>query len=403
MSREKNFLVEKIKNFPDTPGVYLFFGVGGKILYIGKATSLRSRVRSYFSADIINTRGPVIVSMLEAARRVDFIQTDSVLEALLLEAELIKKHKPKHNTELKDDKSFNFVVITKEDFPRVLLVREKLLREGGYQATFGPFPSGGILRDAMKIVRKIFPFRDTCVPKIGKLCFNAQIGLCPGVCSGLVTKKEYAKSIRNIALFFKGRKKDLVKKLEKEMKDFAKREEFEKATVVKKTLFALSHIRDVSLLKNDPIIFLKEFRVECYDVAHISGAFTVGVMTVVERGELKKSEYRKFKIKRKNEVNDIAHLREILERRLGHLEWSFPNLVVVDGGAAQKNIAEAVLIKHGIKIPVVGVVKDEHHRPKEIIGDQSLVRRYEKEILLGNSEAHRFAIMYHKKLRGKIA
>jgi excinuclease ABC subunit C len=137
-------------------------------------------------------------------------------------------------------------------------------------------------------------------------------------------------------------------------------------------------------------------------VAHISGAFTVGVMTVAEDGEAKKSEYRKFKIKETKGVNDTAHLREILERRLEHSEWHFPNLIVVDGGTAQKNAAEAALLKYGMQIPVLGVVKDERHRPKEIIGDQTLARKYEKEILLCNSEAHRFAITYHKKLREKI-
>jgi len=404
---------ENIKKLPDTPGVYFFKDAKGKILYIGKATSLRSRVRSYFSADIINTRGPVIVAMLENAKKVDFIQTDSVLEALLLEAELIKKHKPKHNTDLKDDKSFNFVVITKEDFPRVLLIRERQLYKGSpcklqglpLLSQFGPFPNGGMLREAMKLVRKIFPFRDKCTPGIGKPCFNAQIGLCPGVCAGSVTKQEYAKSIHNITLFFKGRKKDLVKKLEKEMKELAKKEKFEKASEIKKTLFALSHIHDVSLLKRDSHLEVQppsDYRIECYDVAHISGAFTVGVMTVVEDGEAKKSEYRKFKIKEVKGVNDTAHLREVLERRLGHPEWRYPNLIAVDGGIAQKNLAESVLLKYGIQIPVLGVVKDERHRPKEIIGDQTLARKYEKEILLSNSEAHRFAITYHKKLREEI-
>ncbi|MBI2120016.1 MAG: GIY-YIG nuclease family protein [Parcubacteria group bacterium] len=405
-------ILQKIKTLPDAPGVYFFKDARGKILYIGKATSLRSRVRSYFSEGLINTRGPLIVAMLENAKKVDFTQTDSVLEALLLEAELIKKHKPKHNTDLKDDKSFNFVVITKEDFPRVLLIRERNLLGGEtskYKNIFGPFPHGGILREAMKLVRKIFPFRDKCVPGAGKPCFNAQIGLCPGVCSGAITKKEYAKTIRNITLFFKGRKKDLVKKLEKEMKDLAKKEKFEKAAGIKKTLFTLSHIQDVSLLKNDmrgQFAYANDtralFRVECYDVAHISGAFTVGVMTVVEDGEAKKSDYRKFKIKAVKGVNDVAHLKEVLERRFGHPEWRSPNLIAVDGSTAQKNAAESVLEKYGIKIPIVGVVKDERHRPREIIGDQALARRYEKEILLGNSEAHRFAITYHKKLRNAL-
>ncbi len=398
-------LSEQIKKLPDTPGVYFFKDAHGTILYIGKATSLRDRVRSYFSKDILATRGPLIAQMLELAAKVDYEKTDSVLEALILEAELIRKHKPKHNTDLKDDKSWNYVVITKEEYPKVLFVRERVLEPEKYAYFFGPFTNGGQLKEGMKIIRKIFPFRDTCVPNSGKPCFNAQIGLCPGVCSGVVSQKEYAKNIKNLALFFQGKKKSLVGKLEREMKALAKKELFEKANAVKKTIFALSHIQDVSLLKRNNHLAVKppsEMRIECYDVAHISGAFTVGVMTVVENGEAKKSEYRKFKIKETKGVNDTAHLGEMLSRRLEHSEWPFPKMIIVDGSLAQKNTAERLLEKYGYKIPVLGVVKDEHHRPRNIIGDQKLARLHEKEILLGNSEAHRFAIAYHKKLRGRI-
>jgi len=399
-------ITEQIKKLPDAPGVYFFKNARGTILYIGKATSLRDRVRSYFSSDILTARGPLIAQMLELAVRVDHEKTDSVLEALLLEAELIKKNKPKYNTDLKDDKSWNYVVVTKEEFPRVLLVRERVLQPENYADFFGPFPNGGQLKEAMRIARKIFPFRDSCSPNAGKPCFNAQIGLCPGVCSGSVSKKEYARTIRNIVLFFQGKKKSLLLKLEKEMRSFAKKEEFENASTVKKTIFALSHIQDISLLKRSHPLEVQppdRMRIECYDVAHISGAFTVGVMTVVEDGEVKKGEYRKFKLKMDAGVNDTARLREMLLRRIEHSEWRFPNMVIVDGSVAQKNTADNVLEKYGYRIPVLGVVKDEHHRPRNIIGDQTLARRYEKEILLGNSEAHRFAIAYHKKLRDDIS
>ena len=391
---------------PDSPGVYFFEDSRGAILYIGKATSLRDRVRSYFSSDILATRGPLIAQMLELATTVEYEKTDSVLEALILEAELVKNHKPKYNTDLKDDKSWNYVVITKEDFPRVLVVRERTLQPDEYVSFFGPFTNGAQLKEAMKIARKIFPFRDSCTPslsgKSGKPCFNAQIGLCPGVCAGTVSKKEYARTIRNIALFFQGRKKNLLAKLEKEMKVCAKKEDFEKAGKIKKTIFALSHIRDISLLKRNNRLDVRRpngIRMECYDVAHTSGTFTVGAMSVVENGEAKTGDYRKFKIRETAGANDVAHLREMLLRRLEHPEWRFPNLIVVDGGMAQKNAAENILQKYGYKIPVLGVVKDEHHRPRKIIGDQILARKYENEILLGNSEAHRFAISYHKKLR----
>jgi excinuclease ABC subunit C len=395
-------IIEQIKKFPDSPGVYFFKDAKGMILYIGKATSLRDRVRSYFSSDIMTTRGPLIAQMLELAMRVDFEKTDSVLEALILEAELIRKHKPDHNTDLKDDKSWNYVVITKEDFPKVLLVRERVLKPENYKFYFGPFTNGSQLKEAMRIVRKIFPFRDACVPPSpggsGKPCFNAQLGLCPGVCTGAISKTEYAKTIRNIVFFFRGKKKVLVSKLNKEMKTLAKAEEFEKALLLKKTIFALSHIHDVSLLKRETKS-ASVARIECYDIAHLGGTDTVGAMSVVENGEAVRSEYRRFKIKNATGSNDTLHLSEMFERRLAHNEWPMPKIIAVDGGVAQMNVMLKILTKYEMKIPVVGIVKDEHHRAKIILGDQEIVRRYEKEILLADSEAHRFAIGYHKKLR----
>ncbi|MDO8572410.1 MAG: GIY-YIG nuclease family protein [bacterium] len=412
------------KKLPREPGVYFFTGAGGKILYIGKATSIRERVRSYFGKDVANTRGPQIVSMIEKAKIIKFQKTDSVLEALILEAELIRKHRPLYNTKEKDDRSFNHIVITDEDFPRVLIIRARELQTKNYKlkTIFGPFPRGGILKDATKIIRKIFPFRDTCVPAttlmaqvglpgIGRPCFNRQIGLCPGVCTGEISPEEYRARIKNLKLFLRGRKKDVVRNLTKEMRALSKRQEFEKAGEIKRTLFALTHIQDIALLKRHLSIqseALDGFRIEAYDVAHISGKYLVGVMTVVEDGETAKDEYRKFKIKSFQGVDDTRALKEVLERRLAHPEWQYPKLIVVDGGKAQKNAAEVVLRAAGVSIPVVGVVKDEHHRPKEILGIAkvrpwgALRSDLEHSILLANSEAHRFAIKYHREVRGKM-
>jgi len=400
--------MEKIKvKLPETPGVYIFLGANNKeIFYIGKATSLRARVASYFRADLVSTRGPIISGMVEKARSIDFIETDSVLEALILEAALIKKHQPPYNTKEKDNKSFNYVVITKEDFPRVITMRGRELETkiDSVKYSFGPFPQGSVLREALKIVRKIFPFRDKCKTNSSKPCFNAQIGLCPGVCAGLITKTEYAKTIRRIKLFFEGKKKTLINGLERDMKISAKNLKFEDAGKIKKMIFALNHIQDVALLKADYLSHrtaLCEFRIEAYDVAHISGTNVVGVMVVVEDNEPKKSEYRKFKIKTSTN-DDNASLREILERRFNHPEWPMPKLIVVDGGKAQVNTAEKAIREWGIRIPVVGVVKDDRHKPKGFLGDKAVVETRDRAILLANSEAHRFAIGFHIQLRGKI-
>jgi excinuclease ABC subunit C len=415
---------KKISQLPDTPGVYLFKR-GKTILYIGKATSLKDRVRSYFNADIVETRSPLISKMLTQFTDIDFIKTDSVLEALVLEAHLIKKHQPEANIKEKDNRSFNYVVITAEDFPRVLVVRGRELEKNDVSTnfskmsykvayTFGPFPNGSQLKEAMKIVRKLFPFRDRCTPYISdptnprvalglkKPCFNRQIGLCPGVCTGEISKTEYAKQIKNIILFFESNKKKLVKNLEKQMKDFARAKEFEHAQKIKKTLFTLNHIQDIALITEDKVHASGNtmFRIESYDIAHMSGQNMVGVMTVVENGEANKSEYRKFKIKDNPGVNDTKALSEILSRRLAHIEWRMPDLVVVDGGTAQKNIMEKILREHDVQIPVMSVVKDEHHKPKQLLGDKKYLM-YERDILLSNAEAHRYAIGYHKKLRNK--
>lgn len=401
---------------PDRPGVYIFRGRNRTILYIGKATSLRSRVASYFRRDLIATRGPLLVAMVEAANVVDFIETDSVLEALILEAHLIKKHQPIYNTKEKDNKSFNYVVITKEDFPRVITMRGRELESdvSNIKYSFGPFPQGSVLREALRLVRKIFPFRDKCTPEKGKPCFNAQLGLCPGVCAGTISRTEYAKTIQRIKLFFEGKKQTLLRNIERDMNRAAKELHFEEAARLKKTLFALTHIQDIALLKENfqlpRTVLIQQndllgrtetvFRIEAYDVAHISGTSTVGVMVVLEDWEVKKSDYRKFKIKTATN-DDNASLREMLERRFGHTEWTMPKLIVVDGGKAQVSTAQKALAAWGLGIPVVGVVKDEHHRAREIIGDTQARTTHARAIFLANSEAHRFAIAYHRTVRGK--
>lgn len=392
---------------PEAPGVYFFRDIENNVLYIGKATSLKDRVRSYFSPDLIKTRGLRMLSMVTQAHTVTFKKTDSVLEALLLESKLIKEYVPIYNIKEKDNKSFNCIVITKEDFPRVLSMRirdfEKRFNKKEIQAVYGPFASLSSLKEALRIIRKLFPYRDRC--EIGQLkpCFNAQIKLCPGVCVGWISKKDYAKNINNIRKLLEGKKGDIKKSLEKDMKEFAKNKEFEKAANVRNTLFALDHIRDTSLIKDEDIVSFKnnDFRIEGYDVAHISGTSRVGVMTVIEGKEKIKEEYRKFKLPEK--INDdYEGLREVLTRRLGHREWRFPDLIVIDGGIGHKQTAERLLASLNISIPVVSVVKNISHKPKEILGDKIYVDNNTKEILLVNNEAHRFAIGYHKTLRNKL-
>lgn len=394
----------KLTKIPDTPGVY-FFKKGKQILYAGKATSLRSRVRSYFSGDISQSRGPRIVKMLEEATDVSFEETDSVLEALIREAQLIKKYQPLYNSKEKSDKSYNHVVITNEPYPRVFTVRGRDLVEkyeaSDFRYTFGPFPHGNELKEALRIIRKIFPFRGEKDPIVNKQrrasYLRREIGLVPDF--EQIGKQEYRRTIQHIRLFFEGKKKKkLISELEKKMQTLAQEQKFEEAEHIKRQIFALQHIRDVSMIKEENAQ-TDSLRFEAYDVAHTAGTETVGVMVVLEDGRPQKSRYRKFKLT--GTGGDTGGLKEMLTRRLHHDEWPLPRVIVVDGGKAQQNAAQHVLEGFGYAIPVVAVTKNERHQPKKILGPQEYVSQYERDIVIANSEAHRFALSFHRQRRKK--
>jgi excinuclease ABC subunit C len=189
------------------------------------------------------------------------------------------------------------------------------------------------------------------------------------------------------------------------MKSLAKKLEFEKADEVKKTLFALRHIQDVALIREQEAgngeLGMKRVRIEAYDVAHLAGESAVGVMTVIENGVAEKNSYRKFRLREEYAGDDLRALGEILRRRLSHPEWALPDILAVDGALLQYGVAERILAERGLIIPIVGIVKNDRHKPDHIIGDAGIVQRYTKEILLANAEAHRFAIAYHRKRRNK--
>jgi excinuclease ABC subunit C len=396
-------------NLPDNPGVYFFYK-GKQLLYVGKATSLKSRVRSYFAKDLIETRGPHIVDMVFKADRVVFEETDSVLEAVILEANLIKKYQPRYNTKDKDNKSFNYVVITNDPLPLVILVRGRNLKvqsemeKINAKKIFGPYPSGFAIREGLKIIRRIFPFFDEMSIKKDNYQFYRQIGLTPDTNREDIVKS-YKDNIRHICLFLEGKKKKVLAELQKKMMGHAKCEEFEQAAVVRGQIFALEHINDIALIKDDIKTMESRtevpFRIEAYDIAHMSGKNMVGVMTVTENDEPTKHEYRKFIIRTQAGSNDTGALEEVLSRRFRHTEWGMPDLIVMDGGEAQLRIAKQVLNRYQLFIPIVSVVKDDRHKPRDIYGDQEMAKRHKKAIILANSEAHRYGIAFHKLKRGK--
>ncbi|MDB5189550.1 MAG: UvrABC system protein [Parcubacteria group bacterium] len=414
-------------DLPDCPGVYLFTkgkGKAKKILYVGKATSLRDRVRSYFDDDLIATRGPRLVDMVTQSDGLMHETTPTVLEALVREAALIREHDPKANAMGKDDKTFLHAVITDEEIPRVLAIRGKDIdfknKMSGLlklKDIYGPFPSGYQLREALRLIRRIFPFYDTPRPIItekgllgrrvdggnkhlqANVEFNRQIGQYPRD----MNRAQYLRSIRNVSLFLSGRVKALRVQLRRDMKVAIKNEDFEDAAVINRQLFSLDHIQDVSLIKDE---FRKEEsgpRIEAYDTAHLAGTNAIGVMTVIENGTPLKSDYRTFKIRGvggKSLNNDIASLKEILSRRMGHPEWQYPKAIVVDGGKTHKKAAEELLKELGIGIPVAAVVKDEKHRPREVLGGMR-AHITDADAVLANSEAHRFSLANHRKARSR--
>lgn len=385
-------------NIPKQPGVY-FFKKDTDILYIGKATSLKDRVRSYFSDDVIHTRGSRIVDMIALADVVEFETTDTVLEALIKEANLIKKYQPKYNIKEKDNKSYSYVCITKDSLPKVVVERGRTIsfKSSEYESIFGPFPSQQKLFTALKIIRKIFPF---VTDKTGSKLY-AQIGLEPDMNKDNFFEI-YKKNIRNLKLFFQGKKTALIKTLEKEMMSHAKKLKFERAHQIKKQIFALEHINDVALIDDEKVSIQDvAFRIEAYDVAHMKGTHSVGVMTVFENGVPQKSAYRKFILKNTPKGDDLKGLVEILTRRFKHDEWALPDLVVIDGGKTQLKTAQSFFKSISLDVPIVSVVKDDSHKAREILGDTQMAKKYDKQIILINSEAHRFAIEFYRSKHRK--
>lgn len=378
---------------PDKPGVYVFLDGKGGILYVGRATFLKRRVASYFRKDI----DPKVKEMVSLAVKIRHYVTETVLDSFILEANLIKKHWPKYNVREKDDRSFVYIVIAKADYPKPIIVRGKELKNFPSDSTriFGPYKSLRIAGEILKIARRIFPYR-TCKPNQGRPCFHYQIGLCPGICIGAISKKDYQKNINNLILFLNGNKKTLLKKLIKENPE---------------KVSSLKHIQDVSLIKNSEIgnwdlkIGNLAKRVEAYDISHFSGKETFGAMSVFNNGEENKNEYRLFKIKNAPLNDDLAALKEMIERRFKHPEWRFPDLIVIDGGRPQVLAVSRVLRDNNIKTPMLGISKLQNDKLIFLLGTkkpfQELAEASKNILLRARDEAHRFA-NFARKRRKKI-
>lgn len=470
--------IDKVMNAPMDAGCYMYLDETGEILYIGKAKILKNRIKSYFNNfDKLDIR---IQTMLSNAFSLQYITVDSEFEALILENNLIKKYKPKYNVMLRDDKNYSFIKIEKQikgvrDYPKIKITREK---DDANAIFYGPFPNNLPLKNILKRLRKVFPYV-SCNRKLIQIsdnpikvetnnstpCLYYHIGLCSAPCASLITKSDYQKNFKNIIKFFEGKKSEIIDELAKEMAQYSKEMNFEKAAELRDKISDIKYVtqnvsidRDVDdviveelkakqresalaelieelKFPKENLTLHKDFKIECYDISNIQGTNAVGAMTVMVDGVLKPNLYRRFKIKRENTPNDFAMLQEVLKRRFNHFivdnneynqetkDESFsvlPDLIIIDGGKGQLAATFKILKNMNLadKIPIVGLAKREEEIFKinwqfntDDWVDISL-KRFQRIFLPRKSqslflvqrirdEAHRFGITFHRKLRSK--
>ncbi|NLZ74415.1 GIY-YIG nuclease family protein [Candidatus Falkowbacteria bacterium] len=371
-------LKSKLKTVPESPGIYFWYDKKGVILYIGRSNNLKNRLSQYFQKNI----SPRIAEMLALATDVKYKVTETLLEAIILEAKNIKKFWPKYNIVDRDDRSFIYLIIPKTSFAKPLIVRGSDLKKipTAQAKIFGPYQSVYLLQSALRLLRRIFPYGN-CTPHSGKACFDYQIGLCPGGCIDAISAKDYQKNIDSLCLLLAGEKKRLITKLMKENPNKIK---------------ALRHIQDVSLLiREDNLREVKINRLEGYDISHHAGKESYGAMAVFENGEANKNEYRLFKIKEAPGGDDERALAEVLLRRFKHSEWPKPDIIMIDGGSPQISFLSKVFKKNNITVPIVGISKlagDKLVFPagtkKEL---KELAENIKATLLKLREEAHRFA------------
>lgn len=406
---------------PHSPGVYIYKNVVGRVIYVGKAIDLYHRVASYFSGEH-DTKTSVLVSQIAS---VETIIVESELEALILEANLIKKYLPEFNVRLIDDKDYLYIRFTKEDLPKVLTARKHELK--GSLKYFGPFPSSRTVKETLKALRRVFPWCQSGfrVQGLGyrnrRACFYYHLGLCPGACTGEISQADYRKNINRLGKLLDGKKDELTKELIKEMNQASKEEDFEEAQRIKKIITGISYLTQPNKIKNylenpnfledqrqlaleelQKVLNLPKLpeRIEGYDISNIQGHESVGSMVVLTNGEIDKSQYRKFKIKITGKPNDVGMHKEMMGRRLKHKEWPYPDLIIIDGGAGQVNAVASIIHDSKFVIPIYGLAKRMEwlYHPDGSTIKLSKSNGALKLLIKLRNESHRFAITYHRKL-----
>lgn len=438
MNRQKKH-AKTLRTIPNNPGVYFFKDEAGEIIYVGKAKNLKFRVKSYFQTSL--KLGPKTQALVGKINKIEYQVVESELEALLLEAHYIGKYSPKYNIRLKDDKSYLYIKITREESPRVYAARKQDIGSGCSEIHFGPFPSSSNVKQVLSILRRIFPFR-SCrkLPKNPCLYFN--LGLCFGPCLETSSKEKYQKTIKNLISLLKNESKKVIRDLEKEMWVFAEAKDYEEAVKIRDKLSKLrqllepfrnplEYVESPNLLsdrRKEEADSLKRIlqpyfpkmtkslsRIEAYDISNLQGQKATGSMVVFLKGDKELSNYRKFRVRMENKPNDVWMMKEVLERRLRHEEWKIPDLILVDGGKGQVGGAVEVIKKLDLDIPIIGLSKrlETIVVRKLLISHSQSVITYENINLSANSpalnllkrirdEAHRFALSYHHHLRSQL-
>lgn len=405
-------LLEKLKGLPLTSGVYLMKDESGRVIYVGKAVSLRKRVKSYFR------KGAGTISktdfLVSEIKDFDYIPAQSEAEALILEASLIKKYHPKYNVELRDDKSYPYIELTKEEFPRIRIVRPR--EKNKKSLYFGPYINAKLIREALSILRRIFPFC-VCDSMPKKPCLDFHLGLCEAPCFGGVTKKDYLRNIRNIRLILEGKKNELIKELQGRMNILAREKNFEAAAKVRDQLRALgalfsgtgdvNYYKETEQLQRALGLPKRAQRIEAFDVSTIMGNQSTGSMVSFFNGAPDKKNYRRFRIKTVSGIDDFQMMAELIRRRYRRLKQEralLPDLIVVDGGKGQLSAACRELDRLELDIPVLALAKREEEvflpsrRKSVILPPDSLGLKLLQRV---RDEAHRFAVSYHRLLRNK--
>jgi excinuclease ABC subunit C len=435
-------LEDKLKQLPDAPGVYFHKNAQDEIIYVGKAAVLRNRVRQYFQKS--RTRDPKTDALVHDIADTDWMIVESELEALFLEAEMIRRYMPRYNILLRDDKSMSYIRIDYDsDYPTVSTTRRPLDDGARY---FGPYSSTTAIRQALKILRRIFPFATRQLAGQKRATLHYHLGLDPGLEEGRTTIEAYRANLRKLILVIEGKRKNIEHELERDMKHAAKAQEFEQAARIRNQLFTLQKInkqvifsdkefmdisKDHALNELVDLLSLERFprRIEGYDISHMSGTNVVASMVVFTHGVSDKSEYRKFKT-RKDHNNDFFNMNETLGRRLSEKNlkaWGKPDLILIDGGKGQLDAALKARDEAGCKMPFIGLAK----REEQIVIDKNrsnltlnidvlhklggYTTESEDFILVNvphttnvvkllqriRDESHRFAVSYHSVLKVK--